>query len=159
LGGPGDSGSSTPTPILDSIDDPAGWRLQLAAVPMLVDPIGMARSALQRAGEAGNGEADGEPDGEPDEEAADREENGSEPSGAAATADEDPVGFATTPALTAPLRAALARLPPVEEDYYYSLTGRFETLAYAVELIAEIEHKQRPPEPDAEPEPDQAPDA
>jgi hypothetical protein len=80
---------------------------------------------------------------------------------------EDPVGFATTPALTEPLRAALGRLPPVSIDYYFSLTGRFETLTYVVELLAEMTHqetvKNAPPansdsdadsEADAEDEPD-----
>jgi hypothetical protein len=106
------------TPILDSIDDPAGWRLQLEAAPLLVDPIGMAKSALAW---------------QAPPEALKDPETGDEPA-----AEEDPVGFATTPELTAPLRAALARLPPVSMDYYYSLTGRFETLSYVVELLAEL---------------------
>ena len=117
------------TPILDSIDDPLGWRLQLAAVPLLVDPIGMARRALKHPApdEAREVDSDAAPDELP----------GTSADG------EDPVGFATTPELTPPLRAALGRLPPVSYDYYYSLTGRFETLSYVVELIAELQEAQR----------------
>ncbi len=93
------------TPILDSIDEPIGWRLQLAAVPLLVDPIGMAQRALNPPSPDEAREVDSDAAGPGDS--------------------EDPVGFATTPELTPPLRAALGRLPPVSYDYYYSLTGRF----------------------------------
>lgn len=117
------------TPILDSIDDPVGWRLQLAAVPLLMDPIGMAQRALKHPSPDTAREVDSDATpgalGEPPADG------------------EDPVGFATTPELTPPLRAALGRLPPVSYDYYYSLTGRFETLSYVVELIAELQEAQR----------------
>ena len=33
------------------------------------------------------------------------------------------------------LREQLARVPPVEPEYYYSLTGRLETLTHAVEVL------------------------
>ena len=36
------------------------------------------------------------------------------------------------------LAAALARLPPVSEEYFYSLTGRFETVSYIVEILASL---------------------
>ncbi|HRI51931.1 MAG TPA: hypothetical protein PLW65_17265 [Pseudomonadota bacterium] len=117
------------TPILDSIDDPVGWRLQLAAVPLLMDPIGMAQRALKH----------------PSPDAAREVDSDATPGalGDPPADGEDPVGFATTPELTPPLRAALGRLPPVSYDYYYSLTGRFETLSYVVELIAELQEAQR----------------
>jgi hypothetical protein len=55
--------------------------------------------------------------------------------------------FAPRPGLREALAAALARVPPVEEAYYYSLTGRFETLAHALDLIVEIERlaREKPP--------------
>ena len=129
------------TPILDSIDDPVGWRLQLAAVPLLVDPIGMAQRALKHpaADKAADKAREVDSDAEPDVSAS-----ASANASPDASADvEDPVGFATTPELTSPLRAALGRLPPVSYDYYYSLTGRFETLSYVVELIAELQEAPR----------------
>lgn len=144
------------TPILDSMDDPAGWRLQLAAVPLLADPIGMAVQALRPPTDStGDRQSDRESDQE-----GDRENSQADADGA------DAVGFATTPELTVPLRAALARLPPVTVDYYYSLTGRFETLSYAVELLAELQQKAaaaNSPESaadaaDASPESDEADD-
>jgi hypothetical protein len=36
------------------------------------------------------------------------------------------------------LAAALGRVPPVEEEYFYSLTGRLETIAYAADFLAEL---------------------
>lgn len=125
------------TPILDSIDDPVGWRLQLAAVPLLMDPIGMAQRALKHPSPDAAREVDS--DAAP---GASAEPSAGELRDASANG-EDPVGFATTPELTPPLRAALGRLPPVSYDYYYSLTGRFETLSYVVELIAELQEAQR----------------
>ncbi len=41
--------------------------------------------------------------------------------------------FATRDDLTAPLLQALEAVPPVAEDYYYSLAGRVETVAYALD--------------------------
>ena len=40
------------------------------------------------------------------------------------------------------LGGARVRLPPVSEEEYYSLTGRFETLCYVVEIIAEIQQRR-----------------
>lgn len=37
-----------------------------------------------------------------------------------------------------PLQAALGRMAPVTGDYYYSLTGRFETLIYVADLLATL---------------------
>jgi hypothetical protein len=42
------------------------------------------------------------------------------------------------PALEGPLADALAAAPPVDEEYYYSLTGRLETLEHAVEVLAAL---------------------
>ena len=36
------------------------------------------------------------------------------------------------------LADALAQAPPVDQDYYYSLTGRFETLEHAADLLTEL---------------------
>lgn len=91
--------------------DPRAWRLQLAAAPIVCDPIGMAASALR-----GLDELD-------------------EDSGA------DEVGFAVPSAYSEPLHEALARVPPVEVSYFFSLTGRFETLSYAVEILADLQRK------------------
>ncbi|MFO0574146.1 MAG: hypothetical protein U1A78_09120 [Polyangia bacterium] len=91
--------------------DPRAWRLQLAAAPVVCDPIGMAASALRELDELG------------------------EDSGA------DEVGFAVPSAYSEPLHEALARVPPVEVSYFYSLTGRFETLSYAVEILADLQRK------------------
>lgn len=49
--------------------------------------------------------------------------------------------FATSRALTPALEDALSRVPPVEQSYYYSLTGRFETLAHAVDILTELKHQ------------------
>lgn len=51
--------------------------------------------------------------------------------------------FSTEPALMEQLSAALMRMAPVSDEYYYSLTGRFETLAYAVDLLGEFLHQQQ----------------
>ena len=47
--------------------------------------------------------------------------------------------LAARPDLMEPLADALARVPPVEEDYYYSLTGRLETVAHALDVLVELE--------------------
>ena len=155
------SADTTPTgdtPILDSIDDPVGWRLQLAAVPLLADPIGMALRAIRRPEPGAELPAVPEtallPDSDDESEAETPISTGT---GDLMEDGEDPVGFATTPALTAALRTALARLPPVSIDYYFSLTGRFETLTYVVELLAEMQHQEAeknapPAEADSDPE-------
>lgn len=91
--------------------DPRAWRLQLAAAPIVCDPIGMAASALRELDEL------------------------DEDSGA------DEVGFAVPSAYSEPLHEALARVPPVEVSYFFSLTGRFETLSYAVEILADLQRK------------------
>jgi hypothetical protein len=52
------------------------------------------------------------------------------------------------PALQAPLLRALEAVGPVEAEYYYSLTGRLETLEHAASVIAELRRqaaeKKRP---------------
>lgn len=58
----------------------------------------------------------------------------------AQTAEEVEV-FALLPGhtqLLEPLHAALSRMAPVAAEYYYSLTGRFETLRYIVDLLVEM---------------------
>jgi hypothetical protein len=94
----------------DDDDVLPGWRVALAAAPMVIDPLGMAAAALS----------------------PHRDD----------TADDD-FGFRLLPAhadLYEPLHAALSRLAPVAADYYYSLTGRFETLGYVVDLVMELQH-------------------
>jgi hypothetical protein len=44
-------------------------------------------------------------------------------------------------ALEEPLAEALAAVGPVEADYYYSLTGRLETLEHAASVIAELRRR------------------
>ncbi len=51
--------------------------------------------------------------------------------------------FSTRAEWTGPLEEALAALPPVDEQYYYSLTGRFETLEHAVDVLVELERQKR----------------
>jgi hypothetical protein len=51
--------------------------------------------------------------------------------------------FATREDLMGPLLQALESSPPVDEAYYYSLTGRLETLAHALDLLVEIERRNR----------------
>jgi hypothetical protein len=51
--------------------------------------------------------------------------------------------FSTRPEWMAPLGEALAAVPPVEEDYYYSLTGRLETLAHALDVLVELQRRSR----------------
>jgi hypothetical protein len=51
--------------------------------------------------------------------------------------------FSTRPSLMGPLGEALAAVPPVEESYFYSLTGRFETIEHAVSIVAELERQKR----------------
>jgi hypothetical protein len=47
--------------------------------------------------------------------------------------------FATSKAMTPMLEDALSRIPPVEESYYYSLTGRLETIEHAVDVLTDIQ--------------------
>jgi hypothetical protein len=49
--------------------------------------------------------------------------------------------FVTRPALMAMLGDALAASPPVDEAYYYSLTGRLETLEQALQIVVELERR------------------
>jgi hypothetical protein len=51
--------------------------------------------------------------------------------------------FATRDDLMGPLAEALARSPPVDEAYYYSLTGRLETLEQALDILVELERRKR----------------
>src|SRR5690242_2645066 len=62
--------------------------------------------------------------------------------------------FASTPALMGKLLEALSRVPPVEHEYYYSLTGRLETLTHAVDILTDLARMDR--EPKAEEEDDEA---
>jgi hypothetical protein len=47
------------------------------------------------------------------------------------------------PALAAALHEALAAAAPVDEAYFYSLTGRLETLEHAFEILVELERRNR----------------
>lgn len=51
--------------------------------------------------------------------------------------------FTTREDLMGPLLEALESAPPVDEEYYYSLTGRLETLAHALDILIEIERRKR----------------
>jgi hypothetical protein len=51
--------------------------------------------------------------------------------------------FTTREDLMGPLDEALEATPPVDEAYYYSLTGRLETLAHALDVLVEIERRKR----------------
>jgi hypothetical protein len=96
----------------------AAWRIGLEAAPLLVDPIGMAAEALLVSD---------------DEDEIDAE------------SDEGVPGFTLLPeaaTLQEALHASLSRLAPVSADYYYSLTGRFETLTYVVDLLSDLRHQQ-----------------
>lgn len=97
----------------------ASWRVELEAAPMLVDPIGMAAAALMY--------------NDSDDEEADE------------TDSEDAPGFTLLDSarhLFTPLSEALSRLSPVTPEYYYSLTGRFETLSYIVDLVTDLRHQE-----------------
>lgn len=51
--------------------------------------------------------------------------------------------FSTRDDLMGPLLEALESAPPVDEAYYYSLTGRLETLEHALDILAELERRKR----------------
>lgn len=51
--------------------------------------------------------------------------------------------FTTRADSMGPLDEALESTPPVDEAYYYSLTGRLETLAHALDILIEIERRKR----------------
>jgi hypothetical protein len=51
--------------------------------------------------------------------------------------------FATRDDLMGPLLEALESAPPVDEGYYYSLTGRLETLVHAADILVELERRKR----------------
>jgi hypothetical protein len=57
--------------------------------------------------------------------------------------DDYDASFTTRDDLTGPLSEALEHAPPVDEGYYYSLTGRLETLEHVMDLLVEIERKRR----------------
>jgi hypothetical protein len=46
--------------------------------------------------------------------------------------------FSTRPEWMAALEESLASSPPVDEDYFYSLTGRFETLERAADFLTAL---------------------
>jgi hypothetical protein len=64
---------------------------------------------------------------------------------AAALAHDDLDGydasFTGNPRFTEQLADALASAPPVDEAYFYSLTGRIETLAHAAEILSDLERQ------------------
>ncbi len=45
--------------------------------------------------------------------------------------------------LSGALEAALAEASPVDEGYYYSLTGRFEVITQVVDVLVEVERRRR----------------
>ena len=99
------------------------WRVELTAAPLLVDPIGMAAEALLIPENEDEELSDGVP------------------------------GFTLLPAAEKQreaLHLALSRLSPVEAEYYYSLTGRFETLTYVVDLLIDLQKPNRESAADAD---------
>jgi hypothetical protein len=55
--------------------------------------------------------------------------------------------FAARSDLMGDLLEALETSPPVDEAYYYSLTGRFETLTHALDILVELERRNREDKP------------
>lgn len=51
-------------------------------------------------------------------------------------------GFTTVSKFALDLDTSLSRIPPVPEEYFYSLTGRYETLLYVIELLAQLLQKK-----------------
>jgi hypothetical protein len=51
--------------------------------------------------------------------------------------------FSTKQSMMEPLAEALAAVAPVEESYYYSLTGRLETLEHAVDVLLTLEQRAK----------------
>ena len=125
----------------DAAADPAKWRLELEASPVLFDPIGMAALALQMYAQfAADSPEDALAARAKVSTALTEDDARSELAADDALNFADDIGFFTTPELTEPLRAAMVRLPQVSADYYYSLTGRFETLSYVVDMLGELRH-------------------
>ena len=61
--------------------------------------------------------------------------------------------ISTVSSLEGPLAEALAGGTPVEADYYYSLTGRYETIEHVAAILAELQHRaaaEDEPEPAAD---------
>jgi hypothetical protein len=42
-----------------------------------------------------------------------------------------------------PLAEALSASPPVDEAYYYSLTGRLETIEHAIQILLELKRREQ----------------
>ena len=121
--------------------DPAKWRLELQASPVLFDPIGMAALALKMYAQfAADSPEDALAARAKISTALTEDDASSDLAADDALNFADDIGFFTTPELTEPLRAAMVRLPQVSADYYYSLTGRFETLSYVVDMLGELRH-------------------
>jgi hypothetical protein len=57
--------------------------------------------------------------------------------------EEYDASISTPPDLSERLADALANASPVAADYYYSLTGRLETLEHVVELLAALRERDR----------------
>ncbi len=55
--------------------------------------------------------------------------------------------IATVPEFTEPLESALEAMPPVSSSYYYSLTGRLETIEAVVDVLAELTRRKRDKSP------------
>jgi hypothetical protein len=104
---------------------PLSWRVDLDAVPLRFDPIGMAAAALSQL----------RPAQAPDE------------------AEDDGISLrAGARGLQSALQEALAHAAPVTDEYYYSFTGRFETLSHIVDLVLDIQARRAQAEAQAEDE-------
>ena len=51
--------------------------------------------------------------------------------------------LSTRPAWMEPLAEALSASPPVDEAYYYSLTGRLETIEHAIQILLELKRREQ----------------
>ena len=58
--------------------------------------------------------------------------------------DDYDAAIAAPPDLAGPLADALAAASPVAADYFYSLTGRLETIEHMVEILAALRARDRP---------------
>ncbi len=108
-----------PIPDEEGASDPAAsplsWRVDLDAAPLRFDPIGMSATALAKLN----------------------------PALADEHAEDDGIALRPgTRSLQASLSEALSRAAPVSAEYYYSFTGRFETLSHIVDLVLDLQQQR-----------------
>ena len=109
----------------DPVLSPLSWRVDLDAAPLRFDPIGMAAAALAQLS----------------------------PTFAPDAAEDDGISLrAGARSLQAGLREALSQTAPVSDEYYYSFTGRFETLSHIVDLVVDLQQQRAAAEPTSDDE-------